>query len=112
MKREIKFRCWDNVENKWRNFSLWDMFNYVYKFDNRYILQQYTGVKDKNGEEIYEGDIVSHLEDDSYLEPLIIEFNHKLPSKGKGTHLGFTIPNGKLKVIGNIYENPNLLTNH
>lgn len=65
--REIRFRLWDVSEKLFINdgFSI-DMDGYAWHDDNgnshviagRYFIMQYTGLKDKNGKEIYEGDIV------------------------------------------------------
>ena len=54
--REIKFRVWDKLLNK---FIPWNCF-IPFDNDREYIIQQYTGLKDKDGQEIYEGDIIQY----------------------------------------------------
>ncbi len=55
--REIKFRAWDAVANQMKN-NIQDCMDWLLYEPKRFKLMQYTGIKDKNGKEIYEGDVV------------------------------------------------------
>ena len=107
--REIKFRCWDE-DHMERNVCA------CYKnLDKKEItLMQYTGLKDKNGKKIYEGDIVEWVED--YLgEGNILKYKSEV-SFGGGSFIISGSPlsefykdeNSPFEVIGNIYKNPEL----
>ena len=121
--REIKFRAWDKKENKMQQVVQilygHEASNYPLSVDffrsvkSRLIkdieLMQYTGLKDKNGKEIYEGDIVKSdwIEDKQRITASKVIFN-----AGRFTCLGlnydlYRMP--ELEVIGNIYENKELL---
>ena len=115
MSREIKFRIWDKINRMWLrcfNVNLFDIGDLP-----NVELMQYTGVKDKNGKEIYEGDIVK------YKFPYDTRLKHISPVKFLETEVSFGIKdiygneiplytisaNNYFEVIGNIYENKNLL---
>lgn len=142
--REIKFRAWDKDETQWLNIKhfgfddkeLW----YVQAIDenekdidppyfveyNEIELMQYTGLKDKNGKEIYEGDILQTTQYpcspvDDYV--LVVEYDidrfwgvrtMKANATVRGISNGiadglYEFLDEELEVIGNIYENPELI---
>ncbi len=119
MNREIKFRAWDE-NNKMTTFDLsYDIISsgingscylqQAIRDGLSYKLMQYTGLKDKSGKEIYEGDII-----DNGIMKWEVEFLNgafivqSVLSSMPGTfHLKGL--KGKVTVIGNIHENKDLL---
>lgn len=123
--REIKFRAWDKERNCMRECvtigctnSDWPTLarepwnqNFINSVEGEYELMQYTGLKDKNGKEIYESDIVECFGENFE----VIYDNCKFILKG--FYCGcFDVPNdafsegiGCMEVIGDIYQNPNML---
>ena len=120
--RENKFRAWHkgkkimgemlgiDILHKEIFFSNEDVDCYEHTDFKDIELMQYTGLKDKNNKEIYEGDIVT-LHNSKYK----VIFNSKeagfvLRDDEFEMNIPFTNNNNKrMEVIGNIYENPELL---
>jgi len=120
--QKIKFRAWDKkvkqmLEIEKIHFSMnkiicFDLYQKKKVFSQKsfrksskdIILMQYTGIKDKNGKEIYEGDIVKtqYIGSEGTKE---IKYNIKYNFSG----FGFIENLDTSEIIGNIYENPELL---
>lgn len=124
MSREIKFRAWDKAKSHMcffgPDFDVDDdqftlsfitpagMVPPIGDHDamKRYELMQYTGLKDKSGVEIYEGDIVVGQGRGFDDRPLVAAW------LSEAEDIGWNLVNDRdvqYKVIGNIYENPELL---
>lgn len=117
--REIKFRAWvkDATTGEWRmcNRVRWlDLDNQRICTESgmqpdEFVLMQYIGLQDKHGREVYEGDIVRGYDD--HHEPIfgVVTFRDgsfviKNPAIAHFRWMDYT-----LEVIGNAYENPELL---
>ena len=109
-RREIKFRVWDKVSNQWiKKFyltedgiclSAQDMGRGYLPMPNEVTIQQFTGNKDVNGNDLYEGDIVVN----NYGEI----HGYSVYVAEMGRDMFFFKPENH-KIIGNIFENPELL---
>lgn len=134
MTRTIRFRAWD----KWnKNFYTGHIHSYMLtlkgdlvasipgddgelegweadkKATERFVLMQYTGLKDKNGKEIYEGDVVTIFGNETNTG--VVEYKtqneEKYPVNGwiLNSYGEWLTIWPDCEVIGNIYENPDLI---
>lgn len=128
MNRQLKFRRWNHTEEKWDR-DIVDLIpnvigmvsaNYM-NYPGKYIWQQFTGLLDKSGKEIYEGDILlyrlSQAEfaesgDSNDISTVVFERGAFKLNTGDYLH---ELANADLsineEIIGNIFENPELLSN-
>ena len=129
MSREIKFRAWDKF-TKQMPFEGFHLFGEVLTFHllsqwcdenpnpnhsssllrpNDIEIMQYTGLKDKNGKEIYEGDIVKAGELIGIIEWCNSDSRYIVTNGDKNGGLNSFYMKQNAEVIGNIHENPELL---
>lgn len=107
MNRTIKFRAWEEETKTmhedvgvYRNRITCRLDESLLLGRHDYPLMQFTGLSDKNGKEIYEGDIVVRHPDWKYGQEVV-----------RWEDTGFTITSNAAdyEIIGNIYQNPELL---
>ena len=134
MDREIKFRVYDLLRGKIVSPELCEYYfsnnqlcignsNWAEEAFGNYPIMQYTGLKDKNGKEIYEGDIVEFKTNytnkkGGWLNGVVIWDSERYGWALNAENTIYDIYDETegfeyiVKHIGNIYENPELLTNN
>jgi len=118
--REIKFRAWDKKAKDWllvyqlgNSGKYFDILNPTKQVGKEIELMQYTGLKDRHGKEIYEGDIVSQENYPTLYYQVKFDIGDfrvgfiKTSNKENWTDIGKEIVK-RFEVIGNIYENSEL----
>ena len=117
--REIKFRAWDklnkemfNVESI--NFQERRVYRDVVSYHdfNDIELMQYTGLKDKNEKEIYEGDILFESFGERYYKVVFKNGSFRAEFEGDFDEYSFDLMDvvaHRCEVVGNIYENSKLI---
>jgi uncharacterized phage protein (TIGR01671 family) len=110
--REIKFRAWTGSD--WfvqGEPDIETIGSFFFHVDDKWPLMQFTGLKDKNGKEIFEGDVVQAVS--VRWQIAWSDASHQWYGKGLSGHddvpLDLIQHSEHFLVIGNIYENPELL---
>lgn len=121
--REIKFRVWDFIGEKWADIFSVDLVDECYLNNLEYGIQQFVGIRDKNSKEIYEGDIItcSFFYSPETTITGVVEFSletlnyviryNTVPDQEDGS--GFTSQESLedlhmvsgIEIIGNVFEN-------
>lgn len=120
MNREIKFRAYDlfskEMVNNIQYFASFDKDGLI-NVEPQVVLMQYTGLHDKNGKEIFEGDILAHHFDKGLLN-WVVSFNNgcfvitNISKDGEVLHDKWQVDSGTFidrEIIGNIYEHTQLV---
>ena len=113
--REIKFRAWDKEEQEMLDWDKFFNLDIAQVFESKgswgVYPMQYTGLKDKNGVEIYDGSIIRFVLGDYNIREYVEEVVYSDGAFWCGNWLLFDakMNDDSLEVLGNIYENPELL---
>ena len=109
--REIKFRAWKDGEMMYQPLGThYGLYRFIGFIPEESPLMQYTGLKDKNGKEIYEGDILEH---DQWGVKVVKDIRDTFRTNSAAydavAYSEEDTQSDCSTVIGNIYQNPELL---
>ncbi|MCP4567354.1 MAG: hypothetical protein GY841_07230 [FCB group bacterium] len=121
--KDVKFRIWHKLHRRMYQVTEIDFYMGNVGFSDDFedgsvdsvdfddcVLMQYTGAKDKNGIEICEGDIIKiEQREDRYMQVKYIDYAWISESVKEPFKLVNIVKYGGAVVVGNIYENPELL---
>ena len=117
MSRLIKFRVWDKEYKEWKPYCPYDLENGIdfESEDKFHVFQQFTGLLDRHGKEIYEGDVLKSCKamingSDTSIVEYENEFGGFNPftCKQNGEYYMGEWDSENIEIIGNIFENPSL----
>jgi len=108
--RELKFRAWNGEKMIVDNFDIEDLMSGILMFDPGLIWMQYIGLRDINGKEVCDKDIV--IFEDETIDVVGWDNEWQYHSINNLDNSQSNFSEAGLEIIGNIFENPDKLTSN